>query len=61
MEAVSIGGLSNSGDDAWDAVQTGEEKRYTLSCAITNQGAPGECGCIVAAAGQETTIRLVVE
>ena len=55
------GGLSNSGDDAWDAVRTGEEKRYTLSCEIRDEGAPGECGCVVAAAGQETTITIVVE
>ena len=55
------GGLSNSGDDAWDAVRTGEEKRYTLSCEVTEEGAAGECGCVVDAAGQETTIKIVVE
>lgn len=55
------GGLSNNGDDSWDAVRTGEERRYTLACEITDDGAPGECGCVVDAAGQQKTIKIVVE
>lgn len=55
------GGLSNEGGSSWDAVRTGEERRYTLSCEISDDAVEGECGCEVSAVGQTKTIKIVLE
>lgn len=62
MEEYDDGGsLTNAGSDSWDAIRTGEEKRYTLGCEVTDDGSAGECGCVVSAAGDEKTIKIVLE
>ena len=55
------GGLTNGGEDSWDVVRTGEERRYTLSCEVSDDGQPGECGCVVNAVGESQTIKIVLE